>query len=109
MSLAGLLQCLTRAMELAAESASHARWYGFGSFFSDGKCFSDVDLLVVCASPEEGLLIHELCRELWSEWPVDLLILTEAEEAETSFVEKQGCIRLDDSGKRGLIGIIGQR
>lgn len=28
-------------------------------------------------------------------WPIDLLILTEAEAAETSFVEKQGCVRLN--------------
>ena len=90
-----LLQSVFRVIDAAAESLPGAEWYGFGSFFSHSPCFSDVDILVVCATQEQGLAIHDLAHELCSMWPIDLLILTEAEAAETSFVEKQGCVRLN--------------
>ena len=94
MSVPQLLQCLAKVIDLTEASVSNARWFGFGSFFLSTKHFSDVDLLVVCATEEDGILIHQLCRELWTEWPVDLLIMTEAEEANTSFIVKWGCIPL---------------
>lgn len=94
MSVAQLLQCLAKVIDLTEASVSNARWFGFGSFFFSRKHFSDVDLLVVCETQEDGLLIHQLCRELWTEWPVDLLIMTQAEEADTSFIVKWGCIPL---------------
>lgn len=94
MSVAQLLQCLTKVIDLTESSVSNARWFGFGSFFLSTKHFSDVDLLVVCETQEDGILIYQMCRELWTEWPVDLLIMTQTEEADTSFIVRWGCIPL---------------
>ena len=96
MNVEHLLLCLVKTLDLSAMSVSTARWFGFGSFFLSTKHFSDVDVLAVCRTQEDGLLIHQICHELWSEWPVDLLILTEAEEASTSFIAKWNCVPLPE-------------
>ena len=96
MSIALMLDCLSRTMVSTAVILPHARWFGFGSFFLGTQHFSDLDVLVVCADQQEAALIHQACYELWSEWPVHLMILSEAEESSTSFISKCNCVPLPE-------------
>jgi predicted nucleotidyltransferase len=71
-----------------------ATWYGFGSYFSDSKTFSDIDILAVCASVEDAVFVRALASTLTEQWPLHLLLMSEHEAAETNFVITQQCIVL---------------
>jgi hypothetical protein len=66
-------------------------WYGFGSYFRRQSVFSDIDILVVCRTPAEALLIRTHTVDLCARWPLHLIIMTEDEEAETGFVASEKC------------------
>lgn len=69
------------------------KWYGFGSYFKNGV-FSDIDILIVCRGSFEAISIRELTKNICSDWPLHLLVMTEEEVAETEFIESQGCTPL---------------
>lgn len=96
MSIPQMLDCLSRTMASTSAILPSIRWYGFGSFFLGTKHFGDVDLLIVCSDQKEAALAHDSCYELWSEWPVHLMVLTEREEFSTSFISKAGCVPLPE-------------
>jgi hypothetical protein len=73
---------------------SHTAWYGFGSFFRESHSFSDIDLLAVCADVEGASAIRQEMATVCNEWPIHLLIMTEAEAEETNFIQSQQCIPL---------------
>lgn len=79
----------------------HARWYGFGSFFKS-HIFSDIDILIVCYSSSEAISIRKLTKNICSDWPLHLLVMTEKEEVETEFIDSQGCSPLWQSQGTGL-------
>ena len=70
------------------------KWYIFGSASRSRKYAADIDLLVICANDE----VADHLRSIFSRYnfhrPMDLSILTEQEEEEISFVERQHCIRI---------------
>jgi hypothetical protein len=82
------------AIDASNLSAVSVAWYGFGSFFTASDSFSDIDLLAVCSTVEETSVIRRKMAAICSEWPVHVLIMTEAEAAETNFVKSQLCIPL---------------
>ncbi|POD15189.1 hypothetical protein BKM12_24060 [Pseudomonas syringae pv. syringae] len=91
-----MLESLSRVINSISIEIPSATWFGFGSFFLGSEHFSDIDLLVTCANQREAAQIYEACFELWSEWPIDLLIMTETEEASTTFIAKFGCVPLPE-------------
>jgi hypothetical protein len=81
-------------MAIYAGVRSNTAWYGFGSFFRESRSFSDIDLLAVCADVERASAIRQEMATVCNEWPIHLLIMTEAEAEETSFIQSQQCIPL---------------
>src|SRR5262245_2084068 len=69
-------------------------WYGFGSCFRGHPAFSDIDILVVCSTAAEAIFIRAHIVELYTRWPLHLVIMTEDEEAETGFVASEDCMLL---------------
>jgi hypothetical protein len=69
----------------------NTRWYLFGSALRDPVQAADVDLLMVCQDHSDAAVKGEMPASLLS---ASLSILTEDEEAETSFVVNQRCIRV---------------
>jgi len=71
-----------------------ANWYLFGSAKESLSNASDIDLLVVCRTHSVADIIRHAVDVDQFNRPIHLSILTDAEEAELHFVEKQGCIQL---------------
>lgn len=69
-------------------------WYGFGSFFNGQTTFNDIDVLVVCPTTTDAILVRRIMTEICARWPLHLLVMTEDEEAETNFVASQRCVLL---------------
>jgi hypothetical protein len=80
--------------EKADVTIGNTRWYLFGSVLCDPLRAADVDLLVVCRDHFDADAIRRTTGEFAFCKPIDLLILTEEEEAEASFVANQRCVRV---------------
>ncbi len=70
------------------------QWYGFGSFFNGRGPFNDIDLLAVCVEKNEAVGIRKALSTLAAEWPIHLIVMTNDEATETSFVTRQKCCLL---------------
>lgn len=63
----------------------------FGSTLNQKVAWSDIDILLVCASEGDGLLARIALGELCEQFPIDLTIMTVEEEAELDFIRLQRC------------------
>ena len=87
--------CRLRDMAMwVNDNIGGTRWYVFGSILGDAKIAADVDLLVVCNSDFDADLVRQAVDKFSVSKPVDLSILTEAEEAEICFVQNQRCVQI---------------
>ena len=73
------------------EELPSINWYGFGSYFKGQLVFGDIDILVVCRSPQEATKIRTQTAKLCERWPLHLLIMTEDEALETNFIAAENC------------------
>jgi hypothetical protein len=89
-----LLSVLQEAKQLACH-LPEAVWYGFGSYFNGQRSFGDIDILIVCRTTKDAIIVRAKMGDVCAYWPLHLLIMTDDEEAETTFVASQGCIMLD--------------
>jgi predicted nucleotidyltransferase len=87
--------CAVRCLALKTNAdLGEVKWYLFGSALKDLANASDIDLVVVCRTHRvadqvrRAVNVDQFCR------PLHLSILTEAEQAEIRFIEKQGCIQV---------------
>ena len=90
----GEFEYILQGIRAISALAPRAAWYGFGSYFSDSKTFSDIDVLAVCDSVEDAVFVRALASTLTEQWPLHLLLMSEHEAAETNFVSTQQCIVL---------------
>lgn len=70
------------------------RWYGYGSYFKGQHPFGDIDVLVICPTNADSIVIRAKTADLCARWPIHLVIMTEDEEKETNFVASEGCVIL---------------
>jgi predicted nucleotidyltransferase len=85
-----LMDILTEAKRLECH-LPEAAWYGFGSYFKGQESFSDIDVLVVCPTNADAILVRSETKDICARWPLHLVIMTEDEQAETSFIESECC------------------
>src|SRR5467141_400709 len=88
-----LMDILQQAQRLARDLPK-AVWYGFGSYFEGQELSNDIDILVVCSTSADANLVRAKMEEICVSWPVHLVIMTEDEQRETSFVASEGCVML---------------
>ena len=69
-------------------------WYGFGSYFKGRDSFGDIDILVICPRAADAIVVRSKTGDICARWPLHLVIMTEEEEKETSFVASEGCVIL---------------
>jgi len=93
-----LTEILQEAQRLAAE-LPQAVWYGFGSYFNRPDSFGDIDILVVCPTTTDAILLRAKTTEICMRWPLHLVIMTEDEQRETAFVISERCIVLYPLGQ----------
>jgi predicted nucleotidyltransferase len=75
-------------------NVGEANWYLFGSAQNGLPNASDIDLLVVCQTHGMADAIRQTVDVDQLRRPIHLSILTQAEQTEVSFVEKQGCVQV---------------
>lgn len=71
-----------------------ADWYLFGSASTEASNASDIDLVIVCQSHAMADAIRRTIDVDQLKHPIHLSILTEEEEREIHFVERQRCVRV---------------
>ena len=71
-----------------------AQWYLFASAQQGLASASDIDLVVVCRTHGVADAIRQAVDVDQLRRPIHLSILTKAEQAELSFLEKQGCVQV---------------
>lgn len=71
-----------------------ANWYLFGSARGGLSTVSDIDLVVICLTDSMADEVRRAVDVDQFARPIHLSILTDAEEAEIGFLDKQGCIRV---------------
>ena len=78
----------------ADEKFFESKWYIFGSATQGVTRAADIDILVICRNDEEADRLRKTCNSFYFRKPLDFSILTEQEESEVQFVERQNCIRI---------------
>jgi hypothetical protein len=86
-------EILQEAKRIACDLPGVA-WYGFGSYFKARDSFGDIDILVVCPTTADAIVVRSRTAILCALWPVHLVIMTGEEQKETGFVTSEGCIVL---------------
>jgi hypothetical protein len=74
------------------------RWYGFGSYFETEAPFGDIDVLAVCPTTDDAVVVRTATQHICARWPLHLVIMTEDEEKETNFVVSEQCVAMPDIG-----------
>ena len=72
------------------------KWYGFGSYFKTEEPFGDIDVLAVCPTTEDAVVVRAGTQHICARWPMHLVIMTEDEEKETNFVVSGQCVPMPD-------------
>jgi predicted nucleotidyltransferase len=75
-------------------NVGEANWYLFGSALKGLSDASDIDLVVVCQTHGLADAIRRAVDVDQLGRPIHLSILTQAEQTEIRFVEKQGCVQV---------------
>ena len=88
-----LPEILQEANRIACD-LPEAAWYGFGSYFKGQDSFGDIDILVVCPTAADAIVIRAKTEGLCARWPLHLVLMTEDEQRETGFVASEGCMML---------------
>jgi len=89
-TLESLLADVAAAVSVVAPRAS-TKGYLFGSALRPSFRWTDVDILIVCDNAEDIARMRALLMPVCAAAPVDLLLMSSAEEAELNFVSGQGC------------------
>jgi predicted nucleotidyltransferase len=74
-----------------------SRWHLFGSITRDKRPVGDIDLLVVCENSENSAdcaRVRSALATVCAEFPIHLLLMTQAEEAEVNFIEGEGALEI---------------
>ena len=80
-----------KCIKLMVSSSINLHLYGFGSFFKNLPCYSDIDLLIVhesLSSPSRKASVALKNHILKNFSKCDVSILSKNEELETKFIEK---------------------
>ena len=81
-------------MALLLELVPHSKWYLFGSILRDKRPVNDIDVLVVCPNDPDCEKIRFGLAAACSEFPIHLLLMTRAEEAEVKFIEGECAVQI---------------
>ncbi|OWV99548.1 nucleotidyltransferase domain-containing protein [Rhizobium sp. R693] len=85
------LNDLKREVERVGKLIPNSKFYLFGSAVTHPKACPDFDVLAVADTHEEQMRIFDEMHDVCSTWPIDLLVMSPAEEAECDFVQAQSC------------------
>lgn len=77
--------------ERVASQGLEAQVYLFGSALRPHAVWSDIDLLIVCRRTDHATPMRTALSDLCLVYPIDLTIMSCAEEAELGFIDGEGC------------------
>ena len=67
------------------------RGYVFGSILKPDFRWTDVDILIICDDAMDAPGVRSALESICTSAPIDLLVMSLAEESELNFVSEQGC------------------
>jgi predicted nucleotidyltransferase len=79
------------------ELVPRSKWYLFGSVTSSKHPVGDIDLLVVCESSADCARVRARLADVCTELPIHLILMTQGEEAEVSFIKGVNALELGDT------------
>lgn len=82
-------------LEQVRLSMEGARTFLFGSITTGRRPVGDLDVLVVCADEAESDRARKIMSPACADYPVHLMIMTFAEEADLEFIAGVGAIEVD--------------
>lgn len=88
-----IIEAISTAID-ALPCRGTARVYLFGSFTRANACWSDIDVLIVTDLDGEGQILRDALSEICLLYPIDLQVMTSAEEAEFDFIRSEKCKEL---------------
>jgi predicted nucleotidyltransferase len=71
-----------------------SKWYLFGSVTTTRRPVSDIDLLVVCENDADCTAVRSGLAKVCAEFPIHLLLMTQAEETEVNFIESARALEI---------------
>lgn len=74
-----------------------SRWFFFGSITTESRPVADIDLLVVCTTIADCMTVRTELASICARFPIHLLLMTSAEEAEVMFVRGECAIEFTPS------------
>lgn len=77
--------------ERVASEGREAQVYLFGSALRPQAVWSDIDVLIVCRQANDAAQLRTALSDLCLIYPIDLTIMSRAEETEFGFVDSEGC------------------
>ena len=92
----GVLKVLQSVKEDCETKGCEAEWFLFGSFLDCNSAPSDIDLLVIATGDECMDAIRVEVEDLVILFPVELLIMSRAEEEELNFITVTRAQKLSD-------------
>jgi predicted nucleotidyltransferase len=66
----------------------------FGSVTTTKRPVSDIDILVVCEQDADCAKVRSALADVCAEYPIHLLLMTRAEEAEVNFIRGEHAIEI---------------
>ncbi|MEO0437311.1 MAG: nucleotidyltransferase domain-containing protein [Pseudomonadota bacterium] len=88
---------IARVIRADCPLTARSNIYAFGSYLRNGFGV-DIDLLLVSDDRFESGEVRREIMERFPELPIEITILTPAEELETDFIAEQQCVALEMLG-----------
>jgi len=82
----------------AVREKVRSRWFIFGSAIKSNVTSKDLDILVIYERPQDAALIRLQIEATCKAFPIHLLLMTDAEENETNFIESVGAVEISNPG-----------
>ena len=92
-----VLQALFNEMQRIKAEVPDSRWFLFGSSTATKRPARDIDLLVVCKNAFDCVIIRRELDSICMQFPIHLMIMTESEESELTFIKGQKATEMASS------------
>lgn len=71
-----------------------SRWYLFGSITTTKRPVGDIDLMVVCDTSADCIMVRAEMDSVCAQYPIHLLLMTFSEEAEVKFIQGESAVEI---------------
>ena len=85
---------LYEAMPQIRARVPTSRWFFFGSITTTKRPVGDIDLLVVCETTADCIMVRTELASICAQFPIHLLFMTPNEEMEVNFIQGESVVEI---------------